>query len=346
MSQIEQFDAWLELSGPAAIIIREPLMPVEGEDGVVFPATFAAAEDKKLFAGGYNIDLLNEDGSKNVCLVDSVGSQANRIEPLFAESPYSSLVPQISVVAGDKQVSIFEAGHRAGDALVRCSELQVDLDDAFKQVRLGNAEPLASIAPTSIVFGVWDSRNTQAKLPRLISSTIRAFDVSKLTRSAQFVPATDYVESGLLPEPSKNADQKKMSERGFTHVPATGSHGGVIAHGGIRRDATLALAAIRPLKASDDKRTQDLKRYILGLALVAFTAPTPAYIRQGCILVLNPDSNRILDLVHSDGTREALSLTHEEAIEYAATAAKAFGVGESRSVPFDAKLAKADLKSS
>ena len=68
--------------------------------------------------------------------------------------------------AGEKEVSILEAGHRAGDALVRCSELQEELHDAFKSQLKGDDEPLAKIAPTSLVFGVWDSRDTQAKLPR------------------------------------------------------------------------------------------------------------------------------------------------------------------------------------
>ena len=35
----------------------------------------------------------------------------------------------------------------------------------------GDPTPLAKIAPTSLVFGVWDSRDTQAKLPRLVAST-------------------------------------------------------------------------------------------------------------------------------------------------------------------------------
>ena len=135
-----------------------------------------------MFPGGYNIDP--SEGEKNVCLVDSVGSQANRIETMFMpdkyKGKYAHLVPQVSVKAGEKSVSILEAGHRAGDALVRCTTLQKDLQDAFKAVLKGNAEPLARIAPTSLVFGVWDSRDTQAKLPRLIASTIRAFDVTAL----------------------------------------------------------------------------------------------------------------------------------------------------------------------
>src|SRR5262249_15681936 len=62
----------------------------------------------------------------------------------------------------------------------------------FKAVRKGDAEPLAKIAPTSLVFGVWDSRDTQSKLPRLIASTILAFDVCELKRSAQYNPAVAY----------------------------------------------------------------------------------------------------------------------------------------------------------
>src|SRR5690606_10974288 len=126
---------------------------------------------------------------KNICLIDSVGSQANRIEPMFSSGEYAALVPQIVVKAGEKEINLLDAGHRAGDALVRCSGLKADLHSAFISQLRGDAEPLARIAPTSLVFGVWDSRDTQAKVPRLLASTIRAYDVRKLTRSAQYIPA-------------------------------------------------------------------------------------------------------------------------------------------------------------
>ncbi|MEZ6066496.1 MAG: type I-U CRISPR-associated RAMP protein Csb1/Cas7u [Planctomycetaceae bacterium] len=105
-----QFDSYIECSGPAALVIREPLMPVEGPDGVLFPATFASGDG---FAGGYNIDAA-PDGS-NVCLIDSVGSQANRMEPLFMQEHLKQLVPQIIVSAGDREVNLLDVGHRAGD---------------------------------------------------------------------------------------------------------------------------------------------------------------------------------------------------------------------------------------
>jgi len=342
MSDAKQYDSYLNNDAPAALVIREHLLPVEGPDGVLFPATFAAGDG---FPGGYNID--GDPNSTNVCLIDSVGSQANRIEPLFAEEQYRHLVPQIVVKAGEHKVNLLEAGHRAGDAIVRCSELQQILQDAFKAVLKGDAEPLAKIAPTSLVFGVWDSRDTQAKLPRLVSSTIRAFNVRKLTRSAQFIPAAEYVASGLLDEPADKATKDAYAERGFIHVPATGSHGGVIATGGVRRDATLGLAALRLLFAGkDEKKTLTLRRYILGLALTAFTHTPSGYLRQGCLLVLDPSKAKEREFleVYPNGDRKPVKITHDAALEYSSATAKAFGVGESKTVEFDKERAKKDVK--
>ncbi|HMO35579.1 MAG TPA: type I-U CRISPR-associated RAMP protein Csb1/Cas7u [Gemmatales bacterium] len=341
MSTLEQFDKYLKQDGPAAIVLREWLMPVEGTDGVVFPATYASGDG---FPGGYNIDV-DPVTKKSVALIDSVGSQANRIEPIFKEGDYAKLVPQVSVQAGEKEVSILEAGHRAGDALVRCSSLGETLQKAFKSVLKGDATELAKIAPTSLVFGVWDSRDTQAKLPRVLASTIRAYDVRELHRSAQFNPATEYVHDKLLDEPSDKGTKDAYAERGFIHVPATWSHGGVIADGGIRRDATLALAAIRLLHAGkDEEKTLALRRYILGLALVAFTYSSSGYLRQGCILVLNPEKPRELVEVYPSGERKSFDLEHSDALQYALATASAFGVGSNQTVPFDTTKAKADIK--
>jgi CRISPR-associated protein Csb1 len=340
MSELTKFDSYLSDDGPAALVIREWLMPVEGADGVLFPATFAAGDN---FPGGYNIDT--DPSGKNVCLIDSVGSQANRTEPIFAEEKYKHLVPQIIVKAGEKEVSILEAGHRAGDALVRCSSLQQELQDAFKMLLKGDAAKLAKVAPTSLVFGVWDSRDTQAKLPRVIASTIRAYDVRKLTRSAQFNPATEFVNNKLLDEPTDKATKDAYAERGFIHVPASASHGGVIADGGIRRDATLGIAAIRLLHVGKDKeKTLALRRYVFGLALVAFTHNPSGYLRQGCLLVLDASKPREFVEVHPTGERKPAAITHDVALKYATATAKEFGVGESKTVPFDSERAKKDVK--
>jgi len=335
MPTLNVFDKYLDQDGPAALVIREQLMPVEGPDGVLFPATFAAGDG---FQGGYNIDP--DPLGSNVCLIDSVGSQANRIEPLFMRDKYLHLVPQIIIQAGQKEVHLLEAGHRAGDAIVRCSELQQKLQDAFRAVLKGNAEPLAKIAPTSLVFGVWDSRDTQAKLPRLIASTIRAFNVRALYRGAVYIPPLDYVDEGLI-DPELDSGEGKnnpLSVKGFKHNPASHSHGGIIATGGIRRDASLGLAALRLLVVDKaDDRTRALQRYILGLCLVAFTANTSSYLRQGCMLVRNPEKAHDDEFVevYSTGERKKINLIHEETLEFATVAAKAFGVGESYKISFD-----------
>ena len=345
------FDRYLMDDGPAALVLREYLMPVEGPDGVLFPATFAAGSG---FRGGYNIDRFGDERDKNVCLIDSVGSQANRMEPLFLREEYRALVPQIVVTAGEKKVNLLEAGHRAGDALLRCSSLQDDLERAFLSELAGDCEPLAKIAPTSLIFGVWDSRKTQSKRPRLVASTIRAFNVRELTRGAVYIPPLDYAELDVFSEEDKakaeGNNKSPLAQRGFVHNPASGSHGGVIADGGIRRDATLGLAALRHIHADEDpERTLVLRRYILGLSLVAFTAPADSYVRQGCMLVLNPkpgDGQQPRDLteVYPDGRRSQCDITHPIALEYATEAAKAFGVGESRTVPFKKERAEQDVR--
>ena len=347
MSESTSFDHYLTDDGPAALVIREHLMPVEGTDGVLFPATFAAGDG---FTGGYNIDTFGDDkDGKNVCLIDSVGSQANRIEPLFMREKYRHLVPQVVITAGERELNILEAGHRAGDALLRCSSLQEELQDAFNCVLAGNAEALARLAPTSLVFGVWDSRDTQAKLPRVVGSSIRAFNVRKLTRSAVYIPPLDYSELDVFSEEDKakaeGNNKSPLAQRGFVHNPASGAHGGVIADGGIRRDATLGLAAIRQLHAGNDtEKTCALRRYIFGLAMVAFTAKTESYLRQGCTLVLDPDRPREFVEVYPDGRRQPCDVTHGTALEFAAEAVKAFGAGQSRTVPFEKERARRDVK--
>jgi CRISPR-associated protein Csb1 len=330
--------------GPVALTCKQKLLPVEGEGGVIFPPTYADI--------GYNIDTLS-DGTK-VATIDSVGSQANRMEPIFkaakpaeTENPLSKLVPQIDIAYGnEKTVSILDAGHRLGDAVIRSSELKDEAQAAFKLcLDTGDASKLAKLAPTSLVFGVWDSRDTQTKLPRLVQSVIRAWDVDPLTRSAQYNPALNYAELGVISEAEQEKAEGKpdndLAKRGFVHVPATGGHGGVIARGPIERVVTVNLVALRKL---DGENSQNIKRYILGLALVAATAPLDGFLRQGCLLVPDEKSPAQWIAVARSGSRTPVELTAAIALEYAKAAADKFGVGQNRRVAFKKELAQADLK--
>lgn len=339
-------NAWVDdLSGPVALSLRQPLTPVEGEGGVIFPPTYADV--------GYNIDTLG-DGTK-VATIDSVGSQANRIEPIFkalenGDNALSALVPQVTIaVGGARPVSILDAGHRLGDAIVRASTLKEDARKAFElYLASGDASGIAKLAPTSLVFGVWDSRDTSAKLPRIVQSVIRAWDVDVLHRSAQYGPPVDYAALEVFSEEDKakaEGDSKSpLAQRGFVHVPATNALGGVVARGDILREITVNLIALRRLQSKE--ATKELRRYILGLSLVAAAEPLDGFLRQGCLLTPKPDAVAHFELVHRSGKREAVKLTAEVAKAFAQEAAKAFGVGKNRDETFQKGLASADLEGS
>lgn len=334
---VTRFDAWLkDDSDVAALVLRQWLEPVEGKDAIVFPPTYPVDQNK----AGYNIDRFS-DGS-SVCQIDSVGSQANRMEPIFKRKRYKHLVPQVTIKAGEREVHLFDAGHRAADAIVRFSTLGPQLHEAFRAYRdKGDAEPLARIAPTSIVFGSWDSRSTKVKLPRIVRSVIRAYNVDTLTRSAQY----STVAGEILADGEAEVTTKgPMAELGLAHVPAVQTHGGVRVRGEIRRDAILNLAALRAVAASDERKTEALRRYILGLSLVAITAPQEPNLREGCELVPDAKKEGQCALVKHDGTRTDHPISHEDALAFATAAAKAFGVKEDESGSFNADIANKVLK--
>jgi len=355
--EIDKFDDLINENKYAALVMRQPLKPVEGDNAVIYPPTFAAeSKDKK---SGYNIDTFpnTETGELvNVCLIDSVGSQANRMEPLFKEKKYSHLIPQIKVELeykadnsnGKKDtcketINLVDVGHRIADAVVRLSDATGEIERAFKSLKQGNAEIIARLAPTSLVFGCWDSRGTGVKVPRIVRASIRALNVHPLKRSAQYIPASDHFSEAISPS---STEKKKLPDAGMGHVPSTGDPGGVILDkdSQILREAVLSLSVLRSLKAEDIDRTLKLQRYLLGLSLVSFTAPQDSFLRMGCELTGNPDNPAIWEMVQCDGSRKPLTIIHEDALMYANSAAESFGVDKGNTFQFDPKKAKEALK--
>lgn len=338
-------------NGPVALHLRQLLVPVEGPGSVIFPPTYADSPQNQRDLG-YNIDELS-DGTK-IAIIDSVGSQANRMEATFLpakadepENPQAKLIPQIEIRYGnEKSISLLEAGHRLGDAIVRSTELKDRARAAFEAyLDRKDIAPLAKLAPTSLVFGVWDSRGTHARLPRIVQATIRAEDIEVLTRSAQYNPALDYtaleVFSETEREKSEGDPKSPLAQRGFVPVPAVKTHGGIIARGGIQRNVTVNLIALRRLEGENG---QALRRYILGLALVAATSPMDGFLRAGCLLTPDPNSKGMWHSIDRDGKRTPVALDEEIALLYAQQAAAAFVVGEDDKVRFDKTLAIRDAK--
>lgn len=362
------FNSWLASDGPVALHLRQKLLPIETDEsgrGVIFPPTYADI--------GYNVDTL-ADGTR-VAMIDTVGSQANRLEPIFKSTgkdaegretnPLASLVPQVEIIlhkaggkkANKKQVddeeseghiekrSLLDLAHRSADAVVRASPtLAKEMDNAFMAIRnSGNAAPLAAIAPTSLVFGVWDSRGDSAvKIPRLVRSIIRAWDVEVLHSAAQFNSVWKALSEEQKQELEKAAKAKKikLSVKGFADAPATfrtdknqfvnGAPnpearvlGGVLAKGEIERDVTINLVALRSIRGKDADETKQLQKYLLSLAVLAATADIELFLREGCLLRYANDDKWAA--VPRRGKPAELSLPQlDELVSYATAAAKPF----------------------
>lgn len=360
-------DGWAaKADGPVALRLKQKLLPVE-ESGIIFPPTYADI--------GYNIDTLS-DGTR-VATIDSVGSQANRLEPIFksdSRNPADWFVPQIEIVIreeacgecdacrgaeGSKRArnnnctqprevtrSLLDLAHRAADAVVQSSpDLMKILGPAFQALQRGDAGPLCTIAPTSLVFGVWDSRgDTGEKRPRLVRSIIRAWDVEPLHAAAQFNSIWKLLDEEQQEALKKEAEAKKvkLSEKGLADAPGVFRPkvkiknfvndapnpearvlGGVLVRGRIEREVTVNLVALRGLRGTCDEETAAIREYLLGLALMAATADIEMFLREGCLLRYADDGDKWY-LVPRRSEPAPLSLDQITIKDYATSAAEHF----------------------
>ncbi len=374
---LNAYDHLLEDSGPAAIVLKQWLKPVG--DPIIFPPTYANPKEKD--PPVYNIDRFGETASlgkrferfkkthtfmdservehgklHSVCVIDSIPSQANRIEPAFArlvddDGKPVKLVPMVKVKAKIEGEVVdldllVDAGHRIADAMLRYTSIADDVSAAIlarKKRDKPDSTLLAKIAPTSLVFGMWDSQKSGVKIPRLINSIIRAYDIREYRRSSQFNPAMDFEAAGV----TTDKGDARLSEVGMDGAPSTFQLGGIEALGGICRDASLNLCTLRDIESTSTENTLKLQRYVLGLSLVAITYLDGKVLnlRQGCQLVAIADKPMQRVTINADGKEAKFDIDAKSALRYAAKVAADFGVGPDRvDVSFDVKAAKADRK--
>jgi CRISPR-associated protein Csb1 len=356
-------DAWAtKPDGFVALRLKQMLLPVE-ESGIIFPPTYADI--------GYNIDTLS-DGTR-VATIDSVGSQANRLEPIFkseSKNQQDWLVPQMEIVIrkedcgacevcksknGERKAcrqphevtrSLLDLAHRAADAVVQSSPSLLGLvGPAFKKLQQGDAGPLCAVAPTSLVFGVWDSRGgTGEKRPRLVRSIIRAWDVEPLHAAAQFNSLWKLLDDEQQNALTKEAKAKKvkLSEKGLADAPGVfrpkvkaqqylnGAPnpearvlGGVLVKGRIEREVTVNLVALRGLRGTNNDETDAIRKYLLGLSLLAATADIELFLREGCLLRYAENGDQWYQ-VPRRGEPSLVTLSAKTTKEYATKAAGPF----------------------
>jgi CRISPR-associated protein Csb1 len=136
------------------------------------------------------------DGRDIWCvLVDSVQSQANRLEEALLEAMRQGTikVPHVSVdfrgtgLDGLTEITSLDAPHRVYDAILRDSSLdgqpfmKSELGVRLAQAKPADATALLETSPTALLFGAWHSTGEGggfgAKFPRCLVSEIVAVDV-------------------------------------------------------------------------------------------------------------------------------------------------------------------------
>lgn len=331
-------------SGIVALTFRQVLEPIDGPDVPIFPPTYPAPEDagRHRFDSPYTINE-TEDGTR-ICDLDSVQSQANRMEAAFS-ADLADVVPRHAVQAGNHPpIPLTELPHRIVDASIRATGLANEIREWMLHFDAGDPEPLARVAPTSLVYGAWDSRDTQVRLPRAVRSEIRAYGVSVLTRSAQY--------SGAFPQESLGIGDREWNRKkggaagiGFAPTPSVDAPGGILVHGEIVHSASILLNVLRKYRTSDGGNL--LPNYLLGLAMGGLVYGAGNYdLRSGCCLV--PSGSAEWRSVSVQGERTPLEVSEnavrEEVREAARCWAAATGVelgGEQKVHQYDPKAGNA-----
>jgi CRISPR-associated protein Csb1 len=286
---------------------------------IIFPPTYARKDNAKV-GHVYDINRL-VDGTLR-CTLDSVGSQANR---MFANPLLISLLPNV-VLKDDKGnfIHMAQVTHRAADGALIVSDGATECQAALDAMLKGIYLPLALLDPLSYVGGVWDSRGNLTRFARIVNSTIYAYNVSYGVRSAQFTPTVDLAGTDLqrdFADVDQEDPKHPLAQIGLLSAPSIDQHGGIQVHGNILQLVSINLDNIRKLSVPDnEEKTLELRRYILGLSLVAVVTYDDYNLRSGCQLFQKEAK------IESLPGRTVLSFNEEEVLDYTRLAANALGI--------------------
>lgn len=296
--------------GAVAYRLVTELEPVGGANDKVFPPTYSG--DPK-----YAIET-DADGNLASVLLDSVASQANRAElalrdaidagDLIFPAPYVDFAGCADV--NFDRLSVLEAPHRIADAIFRDSELD---SVPFRLTEIGreifdssilNAMGVYKHAPTSLLFGVWDSTGPRGgfgmKFQRAYVSEIMGHHPQtgvKVSSRIDPLGIRANVKISILKESDENMwelDPKgKSNPTNINHSnsipPKVESDAGGVYIKGATRTATLSLAALRKLRFKGRSREAQVSARTalaaLGAATLAYQAQADCDLRSRCLLI-------------------------------------------------------------
>lgn len=205
----------------SAMRAKVRLMPIDGAGGKVAPPTYVGAHNEP---GQYASEMRVVNGSQDPVhsvLLDSVQAQSNRLEELllvaFRNRQLNLPVFELKI-PGHEDVTSLTAPHRVHDAIFRDSLWE---GKPFRQstngqrlvaARAWNATAFFEYAPTSLLFGTWDSQSgggvSSAKIARALVSEIIALHAIRGVRTSSRL---DPLSIKILAKPVyKSADPSEM----------------------------------------------------------------------------------------------------------------------------------------
>ena len=284
-------------------------------DGLVYPPTYD--QGQHIFRPAW------VDGeARDAVLLDSVQSQANRIEIALLDAyregrlAYPDIELIVDTNSGREAYSVLELSHRIYDAALRFTKIDdtpfIDsyIGKAVYAARTDAASALFAHAPITLALGGWDSHGgggpLVAKLPRLITSEIVGLDAKAAQRGAvKFDPMDIRKDAGPLYESKDQhrrfetdkdmsvarSKERKPSEIGLGNVPNFEDRGAVITEA--LQTSLISCTAARRLRFEKEDRTYDKSRDMAGriatlaLGLYGLLAQmeTGYYLRSGCDLI-------------------------------------------------------------
>lgn len=337
------------VAGDAACRRRQRLQPVGGPGDKVFPPTHPGknqgeppvhvTEQRRVF----NADGTLRDAAVDCVLIDSVQSQANRLEEalLLAVREEGLALPYLTVrfegteAAEVGEITSLEAPHRIYDAILRDSLdgdvpfMDGELGQALKTSTPKNASAVLEACPTALLFGAWHSQGSGggvgSKFPRCIVSEIVGIDsVTGKRTGSRMDPIGASKDVPLFQSPDKStwSDDKAEIGKGAKQIKASAvNHGNIpptmdelgVTFAYAEQVAVVTFAGLRRLRFGSTERDRSAWAYLAALGLYALVARDRAgyALRSRCDLV--PDGAAPLELVRADGSSETIKLSIDKA---------------------------------
>lgn len=337
--------------GGSALQITTELAPAGGYGAVISPArvldrngaTYAFErrlhQDPKsgLMESAWHVVI---DSKQSVSNRDEAAVVRARQDETSAAGSALRQVPIIQVSYSDMTLSDLEAPHRYADAHFRAGQRHgepVTKDPEYRAARDANAlnaRALLETAPTSLLYGAWDStrKSHQGRYPTCLTGEVigvvadqdrdprtsmnrragaRVDPVAASVRpdektvkalvEDQKDELSAKLQDKILAEAKKNgAKGSSMSTLGFGNVPPSLEGLGGIACTSITRRRVLSFAALRQLRFGGTAQQDVACRALLAAyGLLALTlSDQELYLRANCELVETDAPQLTLDLRH------------------------------------------------